>query len=136
MSRAKSRSPAATVERMLEEASWLLAHAEALADYGRAEEAAVELARAATCEEEVACLLEVGGQEREAAVHRVSAASCLEQLGQPTHAVTLLRAALSAPLPDDYRQRVHQQLTRCLARARQELENDATRRGQRSRAGS
>jgi hypothetical protein len=103
---------------------------------GRAEESAVELARAATCEEEVACLLEATGQEREAAVHRVSAASCLEQLGQPTHAVTLLRAALSAPLPDDYRQRVQQQLARCLARARQELENAPTPRGHQSRAGS
>jgi hypothetical protein len=86
---------------MLGEASWLLSHAPALADYGRSEEAAGELARAASCEEQVACLLEADGQELEAAIHRVSAAACYGKLGQSTRAVTLLRAALSADLRDD-----------------------------------
>jgi hypothetical protein len=76
-----------------------------------------EWARASACAEEVACLLETAGQEREAAIQRVSAASCHEKLGQHARAVTLLHAALSSVLPDDYRARVEQQLTRCLALA-------------------
>jgi hypothetical protein len=106
---------------MLGEASWLLSHAQALSDYGRQEEAAAELARAANCEEQVASLLDADGQQREAAIHRVSANSCFEKLGQSARAVTLLRAALSAPLYDEYRAHVEKLLTRCLAGARKEL---------------
>jgi thioredoxin-like negative regulator of GroEL len=107
----------ASLETMLGEASWLLSHAQALADYRRAEEAAAELARAAACEEQVAYLLDAVGREPEAVIHRVSAASCYEQLGQHARAVTLLRAVLSAPLTADYRRGVEQQLTRYLAQA-------------------
>lgn len=60
---------------------------ESLADYGRKEEAAVELARAASCEEQVASLLDAAGREMEAVVHRVSAASCYERLRQYPRAV-------------------------------------------------
>ena len=84
----KGKPSAALIEQMLDEASWLLSHAQALADYRRGEEVAAEWARAATCEEQVACLLEADGQEQEAAIHRVSAASCHEKLGQFTRAVT------------------------------------------------
>jgi len=42
---------------MLDEASWLLSHAQALTDCGRQDEAAAELARAASCEEQAAGLL-------------------------------------------------------------------------------
>jgi hypothetical protein len=120
MSRPKEKLSGSLVEKLLGEASWLLSHAEALADYGRTQEAAVELARAASCEEHAACLLDAAGREQEAVIHRVSAASCHEQLGQYARAVTLLRAALSASLPDDYRRRIEEQLTRCLTRAPQE----------------
>jgi len=120
MGRLKEKPSAALVEKLLGEASWLLSHAEALADYERAQEAAVELARAASCEEQVACLLDAVGREQEAVVHRVSAASCHEQLGQYARAVTLLRAALSESLPDDYRRRIEQQLVRCLTRVPKE----------------
>jgi hypothetical protein len=109
------------MEKMLDEGSWLMSHAQALADYGRADEAAVEWARAAKCEEEVACLLEADGQELEAAIHRVSAASCHDQLGQFTRGVTLLRAALSAPLTDEFRERVQGQLKNYLSAAGKEL---------------
>jgi hypothetical protein len=105
------------VDALLEEASWLLSHAEALADYGRAEEAAAEWARAARCEEEAASLLDAAGREQEAAVHRVSAASCYERLGEGPRAVTLLRAALSAPLAEAYRREIQGQLSRLLAQA-------------------
>jgi tetratricopeptide (TPR) repeat protein len=121
MSCLKLKPSAAALEKMLGEASWLLSHAEALADYGRAEEVAAELARAARCEEEVACWLDAAGREQEAVVHRVSAASCYERLGEYARAVTLLRAALSTPLAEDYRRRIHQQLDRCLEQAQEKL---------------
>jgi tetratricopeptide (TPR) repeat protein len=127
MSRTRSKSLAGLMEQFLAEASWLVSDAQALTDYGRKEEAGAELARAAACEDQVACLLEADGQEREAAIHRVSAASCHDSLGQYARAVTLLRAALSAVLPDDYRTRVEQQLTRCLAQARKGLKRVPTR---------
>jgi hypothetical protein len=121
MSRPKVRPTKHSLELMLDEASWLLSHAQALTDYGRHEEAALELARAAAREEEVACLLDSDGQELEAAIHRVSAAWCHERIGQFTRAVTLLRAALSVSLTGDYRDRVDLQLTRCLAQSLAEL---------------
>ena len=120
MGRPKEKPFVALVEKLLGEASWLLSHAEALADYGRTQEAAAELARAANCEEQVACLLDAVGREQEAVVHRVSAASCHEHLGQYARAVTLLRAALSESLSDDYRRRIEQQLVRCLTQAPKE----------------
>jgi hypothetical protein len=120
MGHPKEKPSVAMIEKLLGEASWLLSHAEALADYGRAQEAAAELVRAADCEEQVACLLDAVGREQEAVVHRVSAASCHEQLGQEARAVTLLRAALSASLADDYRGKIARQLVRCLTRAPKE----------------
>jgi hypothetical protein len=128
MPRPKGRASRPALERFLDEASWLLSHAQALADYGRHEEAAGEWARAANAEEQVACLLEADGQEQEAAIHRVSAASCQEKLGQLSRAVTLLRAALSAPLPEEYRARVEEQRARCLAGARRQW-NGTRKRG-------
>src|SRR6266404_7522746 len=95
MSRPKSKPAADLMDQMQGEASWLLSHAQGLADYGRDEEAGAEWARAATCAEQLACLLETEGEEREAAIQRVSAASCHEKLGQGARAVTLLHAALS-----------------------------------------
>jgi hypothetical protein len=104
-----------SLDTLLGETSWLLSHAQTLADYGRKEEADAELARAVSCEELVAYLLDVAGREQEAVIHRVRAASCYERLGERARAVTLLRAALSARLADDYRRRVEQQVARCLA---------------------
>jgi len=121
MPRSKSKQAVALIDQMLGEASWLLSHAQALRAYGRPEEAAAEWVRAACCEEQVACLLEADGKENEAAIHRVSAASCFEQVGQYARAVTLLRAAMSAPLPEDYRTRVQQQMARSLKEAQKEV---------------
>jgi hypothetical protein len=128
MPRSKSKPSVALIDRMLGEASWLLSHAQALSDYGRQEEASAEWARAAVSEEQVACLLEVDGQEREAAIHRISAATCFEKLGQYARAVTLLHAALSVPLPEDYRSRIEQQLASALTRAQKELSRAPARR--------
>ncbi len=111
----------AELERMLGEASWLLSHAQALADYGREEEAVTEITRAANCEEQVAYRLDAAGREQEAVIHRISAASCYEQLGQYARAVTLLRAALSRALLEEHRAEIERQLTRCLAKAHKPL---------------
>lgn len=111
------------------EASRLLSHAEALGDYGQKEEADAELARAASCEEQVASLLDAAGREREAVIHRVSAASCREQLHEYGRAVTLLRAGLSTPLPENYRETVEQQLDRCLNAVRVESSSLPARPG-------
>src|SRR5205823_1359456 len=51
MPRPRTKPPASPTEWLLGEVSWLLSHAEALTDYGRLEEAAVEWGRAALCEE-------------------------------------------------------------------------------------
>jgi hypothetical protein len=128
MSRPKGKPSAALIDQMLGEASWLLSHAQALAGYGREDEAAAEYARAANCEEQVACLLDADGQELDGAIHRVSAASCCERVGQFTRAVTLYRAALSVPLRDSYRADVEGLLARCLASAQKELSQAAKRR--------
>ena len=117
MARAKRQKSESQLDRVLGEASWLLSHAEALADYGRAEEAATELTRAAQCAEQAAYLLDAAGREPEAATQRVSAASCYESLRQYARAATLLRAALLTELPEDYRNRVRQQLSACLSQA-------------------
>ena len=119
--RHKGKPSKAIVDQFLGEASWLLSHAEALADYGRKEEASAELMRAASCEEQVACLLDAADRDQEAVVHRVSAAACHTQVGQYARAVTLLRAALSATLQEDYRRSIEQQLVQCLAQVSAEL---------------
>jgi hypothetical protein len=121
MPRAKGKGVSSLIDQLLGEASWLLSHAQALTDYRRDEEALVEWGRAAACEEQLACLLEADGQEREAAIHRVSAASCSEKLGQYVRAATPLRAAVAAALPQEYRGRVQEQLARALAQARKEV---------------
>ena len=128
MPRAKGKPSAALIDQVLSEASWLLSHAQALTDYGRTEEAATEWARAAGCEEQAACLLDADGQEHEAALHRVSAASCCERLGQYARAVTLLRAALPANLPEEFRTRVERQLAAALERALKDLSRAFARR--------
>lgn len=117
MARAKRRQLESKLDQLLGEASWLLSHAESLTDYGRTEEAEAELARAAKCEEQVAYLLDAAGREIEAVTHRVSAASCYETLGQHARAATLLRAALSTAIPEKYRDRLSEQLSRLLAQA-------------------
>lgn len=127
MGHPKVKLSESALDKMLGEASWLLSHAEALFDYGRKEEALAELQRAAKYEEQVACWLDAAGREQEAVLHRVSAASCYEQLGEYVRAVTLLRAALSAPLPDDYRLRVEKQLAKCLTWAQKELRRASSR---------
>ena len=117
----KSKPLATLIEQMLNEASWLLSHAQALVDYGREEEAAAEWLRAAACEEQVACLLDAAGQEQEAALHRVSAASCYERTGELSRAANLYRAALAGPLSRPNRTDVERKLGGCLERLQKDM---------------
>lgn len=128
MPQPNKKTPISLIEQMLGEASWLLSHAQALADYGRDEDAATEYARASQCEEQVSVLLEADGQDLEAAIHRVSAASCYERLGQYARAATLLRAALATPLREEYRARVEELRRRCLTKARKEVQRAVPRK--------
>lgn len=91
-------------------ASRLISHAESLMDRGEVAASGVELRFAAETEEEVAGLLEISGDEVEAAIHRVSAASCYRQIGEYFRAMTLLRAATATNLPDSYREEVRRLL--------------------------
>lgn len=124
------------IEKMSGEASWLLSHAQALADYNRKDEADAELARAARCEEALACLLEADGQLEEAAIHRVSAATCFEKLGRYARSVTLLHAALSAPLRDVFRGRIEAQLKHALIQSGEEASSLFTKKGKRLPVGT
>lgn len=128
MEQTRGKRSTLALDTLLGEASWLLSHAEALADYGRTEEAHGELVRAARCEEQVACLLDAAEREQEAVMHRVSAASCYEQVGEYARAVTLLRAALSAVVSGEYRRRIEQHLARCLIKANAEARRSAPKR--------
>jgi hypothetical protein len=127
MPRPKNKPAASLIDDMLGEASWLISHAQALGDYGRTEDEKVEWARAASCEEEVACLLDAAGRDLEAAIHRVSAGSCHARIGHYNQAVTLLRAALSAKLRDAFRAQVEKLLTSYLAEASKELQRTRKR---------
>lgn len=127
MEHTRGKRSTAALDTLLGEASWQLSHAEALADYGRTEEAQEELERAARCEEQVACLLDATGREQEAVIHRVSASSCYEQIGEYARAVTLLRAALSAAASGEYRRRIEQHLARCLIKANAETRRTSPR---------
>jgi hypothetical protein len=71
-------------------------------------------ARAAAMEEQIAPLLDATGDDREAAVHRISAASCYEKAGEASRATNLYRAALAGPLREVTRKEVEKMLTACL----------------------
>jgi hypothetical protein len=70
---------------------------------------------AAGYEERITSLLDAHGNEREAAVHRVSAASCYHKARDPSRATNLYRAALAGPLRAATRKDVEAMLAECLA---------------------
>ncbi len=75
---------------------------------------------AASLEEKIAPLLDVGGEPLEAAFHRISAASCYEKAGDLTRVVNLYHAALAGPLRDVTRKEVEGMLAACPARLKAE----------------
>ena len=117
MCNSKVNKKLSALDFLLGEASFLLSHAQALADYGRKEEAEALLAKAAAYEEEVAYLLDAAGREQEGVLHRVSAATCHEKLKNYPQAVTLLWAAFAGKITEEYRREVKLSLERCIAQA-------------------
>jgi tetratricopeptide (TPR) repeat protein len=105
-------------DQLLGEASWLISHAQALADWGQEREAEAELAQAAAKEEQAAGWLVAAGRIAEAAVHWISAASCYQQVGDDARAAAIFRRALAGSLPETTRQEVRRFLEQCLARMR------------------
>jgi hypothetical protein len=109
------------LDTLLEEASGRILHAMALS----VTEAETEWLRAAVGEEELACLLEAEGRDREAAVHYVSAGSCYARVRQFVRAVALLRSALSFSLRDVYRREIEKLLKDWLPKAKKQLRGRA-----------
>jgi len=103
------------LDELLTEKSTVLSKAQALATMGLSATAQPLWAAAASFEERIAALLDAHGDEREAAVHRVSAASCFQQAGDPSRATNLYRAALAGPLRAVTRKEVEAMLAESLA---------------------
>jgi hypothetical protein len=102
------------VEELLVEKTGVLSKAQALTTMGLPETAQPLWASAASFEERIASLLDAQGNDREAAVHRISAASCYQKAGDPSRATNLFRAALAGPLRDVTRLDVEAMLGECL----------------------
>ena len=106
------------VDALLAEKSAVLSQAQVLASLGMAQTAQPLWASAASFEERIASLLDADGEDREAAVHRISAASCYDKAGDPSRAANLFRAALAGPLRTVTRKEVRDMLAACLTRLR------------------
>ena len=113
---AKARRSVALLDELLAEKSAVLSQAQALATMGMQQGARALWASAAALEERIAPLLDASGDDREAAVHRISAASCYEKAGDLSRATNLYRAALAGPLRDVTRKEIEEMLAACLRR--------------------
>ncbi len=115
MARSKVKPSPHRVDELLGEKSAVLSKAQALTTMGLSETAQPLWAAAASYEERIASLLDAHGDNREAAVHRISAASCYQKAGDPSRATNLFRAALAGPLRTVTRKQVEDMLAECLA---------------------
>jgi hypothetical protein len=98
MAKAKGKRYPQAILDLLAEKTAVLSKAQALAEMGMPETALPLWVSAASYEERLAPLLEGLGEDREAAVHRISAACCYQKAGDPSRAANLYRAALAGPL--------------------------------------
>jgi hypothetical protein len=115
MARAKAKPSPRHVEELMAEKSAVLSKAQALTKLGLPETAQPLWASAASYEERIASLLDAHGDNREAAVHRISAASCYQKAGDPSRATNLFRAALAGPLRPVTRRQIEDMLAESLA---------------------
>lgn len=115
MPKVRTMSSTRQMESLMTEKTAVLSKAEALATMGLSGAAQPLWAAAASYEERIASLLDAHGDEREAAVHRISAASCYQKAGDPSRATNLYRAALAGPLRAVTRKDVEAMLSECLA---------------------
>lgn len=109
----KRRLP--TLNDLRDAASSLVFKASTLAQMGKDSEALPLWITAAESEERLAPLLDAGGREEEAAIHRISAGSCYRRAGEWGRAVNAFRAALAGPLPRRAQKDVEGFLSDCLA---------------------
>ena len=114
MSTAKNEPYTKTLKETMSRKSEILSKAQIFWEIGMEETAQPLWLSAATYEEHIAPMLDALGRELEGAIHRISAATCYEKAGDPSRAVNLYRAALSAPLREDTRQEVENMLHACL----------------------
>jgi hypothetical protein len=121
MAGTKNGTKATLLEKLLGETSRRILHAMALPPA----EAEAEWLRAAACEKEVACLLDAGKQDVEAATHYVSAASCYARAQRYSEAVPLLRSALSFSLRAGFRSEVETLLKKWAPKAKKQLRQQA-----------
>ncbi len=115
MPKANPKASARHLDTLLAQKSLVLSKAQAMTTIGLSETAQTLWASAASYEERIASLLDAYGQEREAAVHRISAASCYHQAGDASRATNLYRAALAGPLRPNSRKDTEAMLAACLA---------------------
>src|SRR5438045_9239703 len=114
MAKAKAKPSVRRIEELMDAKSAGLTKAQALTTMGLAETAQPLWASAASFEERIAALLDAHGDDREAAVHRISAASCYQKAGDPSRATNLYRAALAGPLREVTRKEVEEMLAESL----------------------
>jgi hypothetical protein len=113
--KASPKASSRHLDTLLAEKSLVLSKAQALTTIGLSETAQTLWVSAASYEERIASLLDAYGQEREAAVHRISAASCYHKAGDASRATNLYRAALAGPLRPNTRKDTEAMLAQCLA---------------------
>ena len=114
MAKAKTSPSSAPLEELMKKKSAVLSKAQALGTMGLSETAEPLWAAAASYEERIASILDARGDERDAAVHRISAASCYQKAGDSIRATSLYRAALAGPLRTVTRKDVEAMLAECL----------------------
>jgi hypothetical protein len=106
MSNMKVKPLPQQLKELLANKSRILSQAQVFEDMGMRETAQPLWLAAASCEEQLAPLMENARHASEAALHRLSAASCYAKAGHLSQAVNLCRAALSGPLPASTQQEV------------------------------
>ena len=106
MSNKKAKALPQPLKELLANKSRILSQAQVFEDMGMTETAQPLWLAAASCEEQLAPLMENAGHASEAALHRLSAASCYAKAGHLSQVINFCRAALSGPLPTSTRQEV------------------------------
>ncbi len=101
----KPKQSLGLVKELLAEKSTILSQAQTLMAMGMEQIALPLWVAAAALEERIAPLLDAGGADLEAAVHRISAASCYEKAGEWSRAVNLISRGVGRAFAKGYAQR-------------------------------
>ena len=129
MAKAKAKPYPPSLLELMASKTAILQKARTYADMGMPETAQPMWAVAASCEERIAPLLDILGQNLEAAASRISAASCYQKGGDLSRAANLYQAALAAPLRATTRRDVEGMLAECLEELSRTALNGFSRRG-------